>query len=180
MIQCNVIYAVLLVLCCDANLPSKDPAKTPLPPNEVNIWFNMGALVVLMVLFLLSVRFSAKCSRRRKKMHRGLRLQSPSPSLKSIDLQHTIPMTTPTLKDLPSGPSQFGDDDYADVDEESIRSAHTLTPTSGGLVGTGKTMMNHISSIMSESHCQVIEDMLGMHNDSQSVSRLNDCEYQPI
>ena len=153
----SFVFLALLSHCA-ASSSSKVPDK------DVNIWFNIGALAVIIILFLISVRLSVKCGNRRKKMlylenHMRRKRMKQTTSVHGINLQQIIPIpnsTVLTLKDLSSstsssGPSQFGDDDYADIDEDD-------------------------HSIGGRSLIQNIQEMLGM----KTTPRLNDCEYQPI
>merc|ERR1712087_568948 len=71
-----------------------------LPEKEVSIWLNILAIAVLMIAFLLSIRFSAKYSKRRK-ITRGLRTKSTATD--HID----VVVVAQSVKSTASDPDQY-------------------------------------------------------------------------
>mmetsp|Transcript_55188 Transcript_55188/g.49680 ORF Transcript_55188/g.49680 Transcript_55188/m.49680 type:complete len:252 (-) Transcript_55188:120-875(-) len=118
----NKVFSFLLIIfieCISAQFSSKNNNNdgTKNVGNEVNLWLNAVILLVLIVLFVYSVRFSPKCRRRRRKLPHEIRLERTNKQKHAQfkDLNKSLKKSSSFLNKLYKNNQ---DDQYINIDDD--------------------------------------------------------------
>lgn len=109
---------ITLIEYSSAQFSSKNNNSNNGTGNEVNLWLNAVILLVLIILFVYSVRFSPKCRRRRRKLPHEIRLEKTNKQKHAQfkDLNESLRKSSSFINKLYKGTTQ--DDQYINIDED--------------------------------------------------------------
>ena len=138
--------------------------------NKINLILNGGILIILMLLFIYSMRYNAKCRRRRRKLPHEIRLERRN---KEIVAQ----FEDLTFKRMDNRDEYVEDDDSESTENESYVGMHAEDERIG-VVGHGKLLIDNLNHFIQskyegykDNHTRIVQDMLGINN---PINYLND------
>eukprot|EP01084_Bolivina_argentea_P006249 11849_1 len=163
------LYVMVFIHCnhvlCHGQIASQETDDMGTnPKKKTQLWLNVSVLIILVILFVYSLRFNHKCRRRRRKLPHEIRLEKTNKAIRA--------QAKKKEEDGHISNEEYKDDiEYDDMDH--------------GFIEHGKLWVNNINHYVQtqydqykDTHSQIVQDMLGMNR--LNGHQQNNGDYEQI